>query len=425
MFLSHLVSLSANGWAKRLPERRISAIQAHRYSNEQPARCLAVRTLRQAVAISLTMLVVLVTGTLTLNAQEQTAPRVLRASPVLAPPKTAAPASDSSALAQRLQTAGSAHVEKRVLALYYPWYQTLQYSHKWAHQDGVEMANKRMVSHTHFPSQGPYDSQDPALIDRHISQAEEAGIDTLVCSWWGPRDPTDHALRLLLMRAAKTKIKICVLWERLSAQSMPQTPETDLTYLVDTFGKQPAYLKVEGKAVIFALEPVCRSLRPEAWAELLNRFNKRSGQGVALMGSGREASDLLVWDGLYTLGLVATLGGRLAEQAAAEQGQESAARILLGRRLNRITVVGLSPGYDDRKPNATQGIAGRTLVERQEGRLYSALWRQAMADNPDWILINSFNQWHAGSEIEPSVELGDTYLKLTRQYVMQFKKGKD
>ena len=329
---------------------------------------------------------------------------------------------DLSALAQRLQTAGSAHVEKRVLALYYPWYQTLQYSHKWAHQDGVEMANKRMVSHTHFPSQGPYDSQDPALLDRHLSQAEEAGIDTLVCSWWGPTDPTDRALRLLLMRAARTKIKICVLWERLSARAAPQTPDTDLTYLVDTFGKQPAYLKVEGKAVVFAFEAVCRNQRPEAWAEVLNRFNKRTGQGVTLIGSGGEASDLLVWDGLYPLGSSTALGGRVPEPSAAGQGQESEARILLGRRLNRISVVGISPGYDDRKPNATQGIATRTLVDRQEGKLYSTMWRQAIADNPDWILINSFNQWHVGTEIEPSVEMGDTYLKLTRQFAAQFKK---
>src|SRR5437867_3554127 len=42
-------------------------------------------------------------------------------------------------------------VEKRVLALYYPWYRTLAFSGKWAHQDAVEPANRRMASHTHYP----------------------------------------------------------------------------------------------------------------------------------------------------------------------------------------------------------------------------------------------------------------------------------
>ena len=53
--------------------------------------------------------------------------------------------------------------------------------------------------------------------------------------------------------------------------------------------------------------------------------------------------------------------------------------------------------------------------------MYNVLWQQAITDDPDWILINSFNQWHAGTEIEPSVEMGDKYLRLTHQYAAQFK----
>ena len=45
-----------------------------------------------------------------------------------------------------------------------------------------------------------------------------------------------------------------------------------------------------------------------------------------------------------------------------------------------------------------------------------------MQDNPDWVLINSFNQWHSGTEIEPSAELGDQYLTLTREAAVRFKK---
>jgi len=36
----------------------------------------------------------------------------------------------------------------------------------------------------------------------------------------------------------------------------------------------------------------------------------------------------------------------------------------------------------------------------------------AIKADPDWVLITSWNEWHEGSEIEPSWEDGDAYLKL-------------
>jgi hypothetical protein len=63
------------------------------------------------------------------------------------------------------------------------------------------------------------------------------------------------------------------------------------------------------------------------------------------------------------------------------------------------------------------------VLEREEGGLYRALWEQALRDQPDWVLINSFNQWHSGTEIEPSAEYGEQYLTLTREFAARFKKS--
>ena len=59
------------------------------------------------------------------------------------------------------------------------------------------------MPHAHYPVGGPYDSADTKVIERHLSEAKAAGIDTLVCSWWGRQDPTDRAIRLLLQRAPR------------------------------------------------------------------------------------------------------------------------------------------------------------------------------------------------------------------------------
>jgi glycoprotein endo-alpha-1,2-mannosidase len=325
-------------------------------------------------------------------------------------------------LPERNLSPASPRTEKRVLALYYPWYRTPQHSHRWEHQSGVDVTHRRMKSHTHYPAQGPYDSADTAVLDRHLQQAAQAGIDTLVCSWWGRKDATDSALRLLLQRAAKTHIKICVLWEQVSGQAGTDALSSELAYLLETFGKQPAYLRVEDRPVVFVLNRVCHSADEDGWMHVRNEAAKSSSPGALLIGDGFQQAQSSVWNGYFLLEAAAPLiDGQTPAVCARVQNMEYANVLQMSRPYHRLSVVTVFPGYDDRKPNAALHIAGRTFLDRHDGQLYDALWQQAIADDPDWILVNSFNQWHAGTEIEPSVEMGDQYLRLTRQYAAQFK----
>ena len=45
----------------------------------------------------------------------------------------------------------------------------------------------------------------------------------------------------------------------------------------------------------------------------------------------------------------------------------------------------------------------------------------AMNARSDWVLITSFNEWHEGSEIEPSVEWGDRFIDSTRALSREFR----
>ena len=76
------------------------------------------------------------------------------------------------------------------------------------------------------------------------------------------------------------------------------------------------------------------------------------------------------------------------------------------------------PGYDDtkiRKPGLK--------ADRLDGQVYRVLWDEAMKAKPDWVLITSWNEWHEGSEIEPSLEYSDQYLRLTGSYALRFRRG--
>jgi len=74
---------------------------------------------------------------------------------------------------------------------------------------------------------------------------------------------------------------------------------------------------------------------------------------------------------------------------------------------NKTFVATVMPGYNDtNKPES--------VVDRQNGTYYTLFWSIAKACFPDGYAITSFNEWHEGTEIEPSLEYGYQYINLTR-----------
>ena len=61
------------------------------------------------------------------------------------------------------------------------------------------------------------------------------------------------------------------------------------------------------------------------------------------------------------------------------------------------------------------------LVPRRDGATYDETWETALALRPAWVVIASWNEWHEGSEIEPSKEHGDRYLQSTRWWAARLR----
>ena len=85
--------------------------------------------------------------------------------------------------------------------------------------------------------------------------------------------------------------------------------------------------------------------------------------------------------------------------------------------MGKIYAAPVIPGFD----NARVHEVGRLVTDRKNGQLYKEQWEAALACDPDWVMINSFNEWHEGSEIEPSLECGDEYLQETKKWIARFK----
>jgi len=80
----------------------------------------------------------------------------------------------------------------------------------------------------------------------------------------------------------------------------------------------------------------------------------------------------------------------------------------------RPLVATVMPAYDDRN------IRPPGFALPPDG---GVRWRHnwALAQGADWVLLTSFNEWHEGSQIEPSLEHGVSRIEATRAEIAAWK----
>lgn len=332
-----------------------------------------------------------------------------------APGTSAAPEVPADLLSAQV-TNSYMNVPHEVLAFYYPWYGTPQGRGHWDHWEGVDPEHHDIASARHYPARGAYDSWDPNIIDWHMDLAKSNGITGFIASWWGMGTIEDHALPIILDCAAKKNFKVSAYWEAAPGRGQDQIEQAvrDLTYLVTNFGTNSAFLKVKGKPVIFVYGRVMGQVPMASWPSIISAARARTGDFL-LIADGYRSNYTRYFDGLHTYnicGQVAKNANALRQYAAGSYADA----VKLARSRNRISCVTVIPGYDDTKIRHP-GLK----ADRADGETYRILWDEAIKANPDWILITSWNEWHEGSEIEPSFEDGNKYIKITRQFAPGFR----
>lgn len=292
-----------------------------------------------------------------------------------------------------------------VMALYYPWYDVSTW------ESGVT---------ADYPLH-PYESWERDAIERHVGWARQAGIDVLVSAWFGPRDsnPTENNLKTLLDTAKPTGLKAAILLETDSGQFFPDRASMvhGLRHALSTHTNHPAYLRVDGKPVIFVWRPaavfgtngarVNKQGAPSvaAWRALLDEVDPE--RKAIWIAEGEDFAILEVFDGIfpYSIAWAGDPGGQLASyggRVRAYNGANGTAKYWIATAM---------PGYDDTR---IPGRAKTFAVDRADGAYYERTFHGAIASRPSWVMISSFNEWVEGHQIEPSTSYGTKFLDLTR-----------
>lgn len=324
-----------------------------------------------------------------------------------------------TAVVAQVRASEEASVPRRVLAFYYPWYGTPDGPGgvgRSVHWGTVDAANHDISESTHYPALGAYDSHDPAVIDRHCRLAKAAGIDTLIVSWWSHGDYTDLAMPKILAACRTHGLSACIYYETVPEPQTPQTAAKDIVRMLAKYGDHPAYLKANGRPVVFIYGRAVEELGLLGWWEALESIKAGYRPGVAILGDQFSYGAARVFDGVHTYNTAGSLSGLSLDEAEKWAVGTYSSWVELADKADKISTITVIPGYDDTKIREP-GLA----VSRFDGRLYRLEWEQAIAADPQWVVITSFNEWHEGSEIEPSWEFGNTYLELTGEYTSKFK----
>jgi hypothetical protein len=288
-----------------------------------------------------------------------------------------------------------------VLAFYYTWFD----ENTWRDDKVPDYPVERYIS------------RDRGVMGRHIEQAQRAGIDALMVAWYGPSgqwNQTESNLAALLDEANARGFKIGILFETDSPFFRgPGDATAALRHALDVHANHPAFLRVDGKPVIFFWRPHMWGV--ETWRNIRNEVDP--GRGSIWISEGTNMAYLSVFDGhhLYSntwnppadLNNVNQKFARLVGEARNTHGA------------HRYWVATVMPGYNDTRTGRSNAFAR----DREGGAYYERSWQAAVSSNPNWIVITSFNEWPEGSYIEPSVAYGDHYLNLTAKWSGQFRAG--
>ncbi len=302
----------------------------------------------------------------------------------------------------------------RVHAFYYPWYQNLETDGNWSHwnhavsvREGEPFSYEppEQIGANFYPAMGLYSSRSREDLAEHMKQLRRAGVGVIATSWWGPGDFTDEVVPQLLDVADEYGLKVAFHLEPIAGRNDARAePFRDaIVYLVDHYGEHPAFYRDaarDNKPLFYFYDSYL--VEPADWAGLFAPDGSRTLRGTKYDGlfiglyvkeHDDEALVKAGFDGFYTYfasdGF--TYGSTTANWPAIKA---------FANEHQLLFIPSVAPGYDDTRIRPWNTVNQR---DREEGAYYDRMWEAALAVDPPYVSITSFNEWHEGTQIEPAV----------------------
>ena len=304
-----------------------------------------------------------------------------------------------------LRTGGPLTVPRRdrlVLAHYYPWWEPVA----WASPQLLDQPLKL------------YSTDNAAEVAANLKDVAAAGIGAVIVSYQGSEVGGGwnlRRLRYILDGAQQAGLTVTVQLETLAAnrvgrEGAPPDPDVLASWiaeLVDTQATHPAWLKVDGRPVIFAY--VWGFAGDDTWRTTLNRV-RAGGRNPLMIADSTNPAHLSLADGLSTYS--GTLFAPDVDTLARATVSGARTWHLLGSGYGgpRVAAATVMPGYDETRLLGRENRA----VSRESGEFYDRQWEAALASGTDWVVISTWNEWAENTEVEAGQRFGQFYVWRTR-----------
>jgi len=305
---------------------------------------------------------------------------------------------------------------------YYPWYGPGAGGHHYDHT-----LRMHTTPETQDPVLGTYNSRDPNVIATHIDQSHVGNISMWSLSWWGPNTYEDITIRNhIFAHPRASELKYTIHYEsagRLGDFANPNYArlESDFRYLAENVFDDPNYMRINDRPIV-VMYLSREYLKTQAGWDAL--ANVRS-----IMQTEYGYDPYIIGDHFFG-GLAAGAQYLDAVTAFDVYGQAFGSRPTNIASLNRLKgiyngvqnsvdllgvdfVPGLAPGYNDKAVRPGNAPSPRYLVDAQYGPNAQGSTLSEMLDRVvlphtdpdilDLLLVNSFNEWHEDTQIEPTI----------------------
>lgn len=263
-----------------------------------------------------------------------------------------------------------------------------------------------------------YDSQNTAVIDKQIQKAKAMGIAGFVVDWYGPaqtglnntenRGFIDNATAVLISRAEAQNFKIALMYDEgaikdsgiANTDDYQNQVQTDLNYAKKYFSSS-AYLNINDHPALFIF-PYDDVNQYVTWNVVRTGLETQ----VTLIDKNPNP-DTPDYDALFD-GFYAWVQSTNSDNWSSD-GKDWGEGYLNwfystmkgGSYVNKTMVGGVWPGFDDLLASWSEN----RFISRQNGRVYRKTMALAQQKNAPFILIETWNDFEEGTDIEFGVKM--------------------
>lgn len=185
----------------------------------------------------------------------------------------------------------------QILVHYMPWYASKDFSGRWGWHwtmnyfdpDTADEDGRRRIASHYYPLVGPYDSDDPDLLEYQVLLMKYAGIDGVIVDWYGIKDHFDYAqvhrnTLHLVEYVKRAGLKFAVCYEDQTVRHMVNGGALEesegvahgkevMRWLEEHWFADEAYVRVAGRPLLLVFGP--QHFGDEEWPALFEGLELR------------------------------------------------------------------------------------------------------------------------------------------------------